>query len=431
MIQAEHTIIGSLLMDPTSLSKVRHKITAEMFTDKQLAKFYSEFVKGADEGRQVDHMVLMQRFGASDAGADFVSAMLKACLEDTVSSTQIVSAADAVLKEYQSASVHKLIPGAKVNPQNVRQELPELIKKLHEIEVPESSGSKLSKIAAETKDFYFRDREIKYTRFGIPKLDNVIKTLEPGDVTVVAARPSVGKSAFVIQAAANLSNQGKKVAIFSLEMSKKQVYERFMAHIGGLALDRIRFGTRYTNDEEERHKKALDWLGKNNNITVFADDGGTVCPRTASGIEAACRSEGADIAIIDYLQLMSPERHYNGNRAAEVGEISSRTKQMAMRLGIHVISLCQLNRGSEYRASRRPMLADLRDSGAIEQDASNVIFLWNADPNDRTRKGCAVEKQRQGGTGEMELSFDGRHMRFADGEMGGFVEADEEDTPFD
>lgn len=429
MIQAEQNVIGALLMDSSLLSKVRHKLTPEMFTDKSLGKFYEEFVKGADEKRTVDHMFLMQKFSASDAGADYIRDILESCLDKTISSAVIESAADAVLKEYQAARFSEVITHARASPGNIREQLINTVNELQSIEIPDISGITLRQMAEATKDYYFRDREIRVTKFGIPKLDEVVRTLEPGDITVVAARPSVGKSAFVIQVAANLSEQGKRVALFSLEMSMKQVFERFMAHIGGLSMDRIRFGKYYTGDEESRHKKALEWLEANQNIIIYADGKESVCPRGVSGIEAACQSQDVDVAIIDYLQLLVPEKRYNGNKAAEVGEISASTKRMAMRLGIHVINLCQLNRGSEYRSNKRPMLADLRDSGAIEQDASNVIFLWNVDSNDKTKKGCAVEKQRQGSTGEMELTFDGKHMRFVgDNE---FVEVDDESTPFD
>lgn len=429
MIQAERMVIGALLMDASALSKVRHMLSPEMFTDAELGRYYAEFLRGADEGREVNHTILMQRFGVTDNGADFVRQMLDICLRDTISSTQIGSAADAVLREYQASEFKKVVSSARASPANVREMLSETITKLHGIEVPDTRGQSVKSIAEETMGYYFRDRKVRYTRFGIPKVDEMIQNLEPGDITVVAARPAVGKSAFVIQTAANLSKQGRKVALFSLEMSREQVFERFLAHIGGLALDRVRFATRYTNDEESRHKRALEWLLKNENIIIFADGKGNSCPRDVSGMEAACQTEGVDVAIIDYLQLMTPERAYSGNRAAEVGEISSNAKRMAMRLGIHVISLCQLNRGSEYRTNRRPMLADLRDSGAIEQDASNVILLWNADANDRARKGCAVEKQRQGSTGETELYFDGQHMRFVSNEKE--MEKARGGTPFD
>lgn len=418
MIQAEMVVIGSLLTDSNSLSKVRYRLKPEMFTQKILGWIYCRFVEAADSGHSIDHITIIQKMGVVGSKADEVKALLSDCIKETMSAVLISSAVDAMINEYAAKEFRKIIDGARASPANVQEVMSDTVLKIQDLRTPSISGTTLKEITAETEDFYFKEREIKTVRIGISGVDGIIKTLEPGDITVIAARPAVGKSAFIVQMATNLSLQGKKIALFSLEMSREQVYERFMAHVGGLAMDRVRFAKHYIKDEEVRHKKALNFLRGNENIIIYADGKKTRCPRKASEIEAACVSAGADIAIIDYLQLMVPERYFNGNRAAEVGEISARTKQMATRLNMHVVNVCQLNRGSEYRTNKKPMLSDLRDSGAIEQDASNVIFLWNRDANDTSLKGVAVEKQRQGCVGSVNMKFDGEHMRFVSEENG-------------
>ena len=133
--------------------------------------------------------------------------------------------------------------------------------------------------------------------------------------------------------------------------------------------------------------------------------------KRVSAIRNECRHLDADLIIVDYLQLIDPDRKY-GNRASEVGEISKSLKGLAMELGVPIVVLSQLNRLSEARETKEPSMAELRESGDIEQDASVVLLLWNLSEDERNRKGLKIEKSRQGKTGKFELSFDGDAMIF-------------------
>ena len=223
---------------------------------------------------------------------------------------------------------------------------------------------------------------------------------------VIGARPGVGKSAFVTQVAGNMAANGVKVGFYNLEMQEKQVYERFIVANSGLSLKRLRRALAFQRNEEELFTKANAKLSKMDNIMISTG------AKTMSEIRQEVRHMGYDIIIIDYLQLLGSDVTYKGNRYAEVGAISKAIKGLAMELNIPIIALSQLNRASEYSKSKEPTMAELREAGDIEQDASVIMLLWNLDERDRTLKGLKIAKQRQGETGKIVYRFLGDQMRF-------------------
>ena len=164
-------------------------------------------------------------------------------------------------------------------------------------------------------------------------------------------------------------------------------------------------------DEKERFDKANETLQKADNIIITSTGS-----KTVSEIRAESKNMDYDIIIIDYLQLLSSETTYRGNRTAEVGEISRSIKNLAMELNIPIIALSQLNRVSEGKETKEPTMAELREAGNIEQDASVIILLWNLSQDDRSKKGCKIEKQRQGENGKVVMKFNGDLMRFEETE---------------
>ena len=224
---------------------------------------------------------------------------------------------------------------------------------------------------------------------------------------VIGARPAVGKSALVTQITSNLAKQGKRIGFYNLEMQNKQVYERFVVSESGIGLTRLRRAIKFLGDEEERFNKANETLEKAENIVITS--GGA---KSVSDIRNESRHMDYDIIIIDYMQLLKAETTYRGNRAAEVGEISRAIKNLAMELNIPIIALSQLNRVSEMKETKEPTMAELREAGNIEQDASVIMLMWNIDASDRTKKGCKVEKNRQGNTGKVVMRFNGDLMKF-------------------
>lgn len=238
----------------------------------------------------------------------------------------------------------------------------------------------LNEIVDSISDGYFKEPDTEPLYTGLEKLDNTLGGLEGGDMIVIGARPAVGKSAFVTQIAINLADRKKKIAFYNLEMSDKQVYERLLSRKSRIGLNRIRRARSFLGDEKDRFDKANQELKKS---TLFIRSGAV----TVSQIRNECRHLDLDCIVIDYIQLLRSDIHYQ-SRANEVGAISKAIKALAMELNIPIIALSQLNRVSEMRQDKVPTMGELREAGDIEQDASIILLMWNiVDDNSFQRTG--------------------------------------------
>ncbi|MGD8361751.1 MAG: replicative DNA helicase, partial [Gemmatimonadota bacterium] len=254
---------------------------------------------------------------------------------------------------------------------------------------------------------------------GFPDLDRMTTGFQRGDLCIVAARPSMGKTSWVLNVAQNAAIEHEvPVAIFSLEMSKEQLVQRFLCAEGRVDSQRLRRG-QLSADEYQRLAAAAGHL---NTASIWIDDspGNTVLEMRAKARRLMAESRFG-LLVIDYMQLMSSHRS-SESRTQEVSEISRGLKALARELEIPVIALSQLSRAPEQRTDRRPQLSDLRESGSIEQDADLVMFLYRPEyyfgPIDKD--GTSVEgkaeliigKQRNGPTGTVELYFHKEYTRF-------------------
>ena len=242
---------------------------------------------------------------------------------------------------------------------------------------------------------------------GISQIDAVTGGWQKSDLVILAARPSVGKTALATTMAYNAASVGKKVAIFSIEMSAEQVGARLLSYASSTPLQAIRHGGLDMMQIVELDQ-AAQRVAK---LGIYVDDSPTASP---SVVRSKCRKlvadQGVDLIIVDYLQLMSPDKSSkDSNRVNEVSEISRGLKALARELDVPVIALSQLSRMSEYRESGEPRLSDLRDSGAIEQDADLVLMLWRkTDPDFLAASevvSCKIAKHRNGATGACDLEF--------------------------
>lgn len=405
---AEQNVIGSLLMDGEAIARIAAFLEPEMFTSELLGRVYLEYLRGYENGYPVNLVTVRERLCGDNLPESVIAESLKECVSVTVTSAQIKSYAEAVRDDYKAAQVGKLLSGTRVTAAGVNEQIGQLLTELEALRDDKAAKAKtLAQIAAEYQNNYFCEHP-DGLKVGLPNLDDMIGGLEGGDVIVIGARPAVGKSALVTQITTNLAEQGKKIGFYNLEMSDKQMYERFVASQSGLGLTRIRRAVKFLGDEEKRFKMANNALAERSNIVISTG------AKTVSEIRSESRHMGFDVIVIDYLQLIRSDTFYRGNRVAEVGAISKAIKALAMELNIPIILLSQLNRASEGRETREPSMSELRESGDIEQDASVIILLWNMSEEDRSKKGCKVEKNRQGETGKMELRFDGDKMRFKD-----------------
>lgn len=253
--------------------------------------------------------------------------------------------------------------------------------------------------------------------FGFSDLDEMTCGASPGDVIVIAARPSMGKTAFAMNIAEHLCTKSKVGLVVSIEMGAAQLGLRLFSSIGQIDAQKLR---KATLDEEDWERLSYA-LGKASKMNLFIDESSSVTPakirRAAKQVQ---RKAGAiDFIVIDYLQLMGGDKQKYDNRGAEIGDISRRLKLLAKELGVPVFLLSQLNRSLEQRPNKRPIMSDLRESGAIEQDADLILFIYrdevyNSDSSDKGMAEIIIAKQRNGPTGSVQLAFRGVYSKFED-----------------
>jgi replicative DNA helicase len=252
--------------------------------------------------------------------------------------------------------------------------------------------------------------DVTGVRTGFYDLDRLTAGLQPGDLIVLAARPSMGKTAFALNIAENVAvNEGIPVVVFSMEMGASQLALRMVGSLGRIDQQHLRTGA-LRDDEWGRLSEAVDKLGK---APVFIDESPAL---NSSELRARARRQARQcgrlgLIVVDYLQLMSGSSSSEENRATEIGEISRGLKALAKELRCPVIALSQLNRSVESRNDKRPMMSDLRESGAIEQDADVIMFIYRDDyyNKDASKEPGVAEiiigKQRNGPVGTVKLTF--------------------------
>lgn len=282
----------------------------------------------------------------------------------------------------------------------------------------------LTEVVERIDELFSRDNQSDVTGIptGFADLDQKTAGLQPGDLIIVAGRPSMGKTAFSINMGENVAiDSGLPVAIFSMEMGGAQLVMRMLGSIGRLDQHKIRTG-RLQDDDWQKLTYAV---GKLNDAPIFIDE-----TPALNALELRARSRRLHrqcgklgLIIIDYLQLMSSVSS-GENRATEISEISRSLKALAKELQVPVIALSQLNRSLEQRPNKRPVMSDLRESGAIEQDADVILFIYrdevyNPDSQDKGSAEIIIGKQRNGPIGTVRLTFLGEHTRFENYASGG------------
>ena len=282
----------------------------------------------------------------------------------------------------------------------------------------EHVGTVLHKVFDNLTELSQSDSAIPGLSSGLRDLDMKINGLNKSDLLLVAARPAMGKSAFALNIGVNVAKKyNKTVAIFNLEMSKEQLVMRLLASESFVELQKLATG-KLSDEEWTKLSMAASSLSQTD---IRIDDNPTV---TVADINAKCRRlENLGLVVIDYLQLMqgSGFGKASDNRVTVVGEISRALKIMAKELNIPVICLSQLSRAVESRTDKRPILSDLRESGAIEQDADSVMFLYrdeyyNENSEDKGLAECIVAKNRHGETGTVKMQWFGPYQTFTDRE---------------
>ena len=411
---SEENVISCLLNnwdEKVDLSQVPF-LKPEHFANELLGKVFGFFLEASENGRAENYFTISEKLKDIESiPQEDVQGYITQLFKDNVTSVAFVPCAKNVVTEYRKRTAISLLEHTSFSFDGLDNELSEVIEELSALRsmTAEETGVSLAEMAEMYADSYPKGDDDNSIGTGIEELDTILGGTQGGDLCFIGARPSAGKSAFANQIALHFEQCKKKVGFFNLEMQKNAVYERFLASGSRVSLSGIR-GRRSVSVWEEESLSIANQKMRNVKNLIFYT--GTF---TASKVRRIVERDKLDVVIIDYLQLLKSDGHYN-NRASEVGEISHAIKAIAMDFNIPIFPLVQLNREVEMRDDKEPTLSDIRESGDIEQDASQVIFFWTipnpADKDDTSSKGCRVAKNRNGQLGSVRFKFHGEVMKF-------------------
>lgn len=404
MLNDERQVIGCIFTDNEALYGIHSWLRPQMFTSAMHQDMYAAMLNLYDAGKPINAATVMTAL-ESKYNSDILISEMSECVSRIVTATEVTDFAKRIINEHKAKMVRSLFDSTDLLAGGVDKSIDGLIDNLESLRNTKKSSLKdLSTIVAENKQEYFNGKDKKRIRTGFFKLDEILGGLEGGDVTVIGARPAVGKSALVTQIIGQVANKGFRVGYYNLEMNESQVYERMLSKFGLLKLSRIRRAKDFIDNEKEKFDTANEKLSK---LNIMVSTGS----KKVSEIKAECRHQKFDLIVIDYLQLIRADRNYS-NRASEVGDISKSIKALAMELHVPIILLSQLNRVSEQRTTKEPTMSELRESGDIEQDASQIILMWNMSDKLADAKGMVVCKNRMGELGKIGFKFNGENMDF-------------------
>lgn len=427
-IEAEQAVLGGVFLDREAWDKIAEKVREEDFYRKDHRIIFRAISKLSDEGMPYDIVTVAEWLEnhhlLEDAGG---MRNLAALAENTPSASNISSYADIVRKRSilrQLIHATTEINDTVFNPQGRSSEqiLEFAEQTVFEIAESENRGRKSYQFIKEylkdaldrVDELFHKDSPITGVATGFDDLDLKTAGLQKSDLIIVAGRPSMGKTALAINIAEHAAIKEKKsVAVFSMEMPGEQLAMRMMSSLGRIDQHKVRTG-KLEDDDWPRLTSAVGILQE---TRMFIDDTPALTP---AELRARCRriarEHGLDLIVIDYLQLMQVAGTTE-NRTNEISEISRSLKAMAKELEVPVIALSQLNRSLEQRTDKRPVMSDLRESGAIEQDADVILFIYRDEVYDEESpdKGIAeviIGKQRNGPIGRVRLAFRGQYTRF-------------------
>ncbi len=416
-IEAEQSVIGAMIMDKDAIVAASEILTEEDFYSKQYGALFEAMVELNDEGKPVDTVTLQDRLREKDVPPEVSSLeFIRELLNTLPTSAHIKNYANIVAEKAMLRRLIKLneeiANTCYVGKDSLENILEDTEKRVFNLVQRRNTDSfvPIRQVVMNAMDQIEKASKNKGSVTGIATgfidLDYRTAGMQPSDLVLIAARPSMGKTAFVLNIAQHVAFKLEQtVAIFSLEMSKEQLVNRLFSLESKVDAQKLRTGNLSDNDWEKLIETA-GVIGKSN---LIIDDTPGI---TIGEMRSKCRKYKLEydlkMIIIDYLQLMSGSGGRNDSRQQEISDISRSLKALARELGVPVLALSQLSRAVEQRPDHRPMLSDLRESGAIEQDADVVMFIYRDDyyNKDTEKKGIAeiiVAKQRNGPIGTIEL----------------------------
>jgi replicative DNA helicase len=436
-VEAEQSLLGALLIDNQAFDRIADLVSGEDFYRDDHRRIWRHIAKLVEASRPADVVTVAESIeGSEDKDKTGGPAYLAALSQNTPSSLNVRRYAELVREravQRRLAQVATEIAESALAPsgKEVGQLLDEAESKIFQIA---ESGARrdqgligiapiLAKVYERIDHLHNQDNpsDITGVPTGFTDLDTRTAGLQPGDLVIIAGRPSMGKTAFALNIAEHVAlhpSVAMPVAIFSMEMSSSQLAMRMLSSIAKVDAHKLRTGR--LGDEE--WSQLTDAMGRLHEAKIHVDESPALNSLEVRARARRLKREYSKLGlvIVDYLQLMSAASSSRGeNRATEISEISRSLKALAKELEVPVIALSQLSRAVEQRNDRRPMMSDLRESGAIEQDADVILFIYREEvysPEKEEAKGRAeiiIGKQRNGPIGRVDLTFLGRFTRFA------------------
>ena len=425
-IEAEQSVIGSMLMDRDAIIAASETVTADDFYQRQYGVMFEAMLELFNEGKPVDLVTLQNVLKEKDVPPEVCSLDVVRDIMNTVPTSANVRSYAKIVHE--KAVMRRLI---KINEEIAntcyagKDKLEDILADTEKqiFHLLQSRGTEeftpIRQVALNVLDKIEMATRSKSTVTGVATgfidLDYRTSGLQPSDLVLVAARPSMGKTAFVLNIADHTAVRHEKTClIFSLEMSKEQLVNRMLAMESNVDSQKLRTGTLTDADWDA----VVEGIGTIGNSKLIIDDTPGI---SIMELRSKCRKvkleHGLDLVMIDYLQLMTGSGRSGDNRQQEISEISRSLKALAREINAPVIALSQLSRACESRPDHRPMLSDLRESGAIEQDADVVMFLYrddyyNKDSDTPNVAEVIIAKQRNGPIGTVNLGWKPELTRF-------------------
>lgn len=425
-MEAEQSVIGSMIMDREAIVVASELVTGEDFYSRQYGILFETMVELNDEGKPVDLVTLQDRLKEKDVPPEVSSLEFVRDLITAVPTSANIKYYAGIVAE--KATLRKLIRlneeianTCYAGKESLEVILEDTEKKIFEVVQKRNTGDfvPIRQVVMNAMDRIERASKNKGAVTGIATgfadLDYRTAGMQPADLVLIAARPSMGKTAFVLNIAEHVAFKLKKtIAIFSLEMSKEQLVNRLFSLESKVDSQHIRTG-QLSDQEWEKLIESAGVIGKSN--LIIDDTPGISIAELRSKCRKYKLEHDLSMIVIDYLQLMSGSGRTD-SRQQEISDISRSLKAIARELSVPVLALSQLSRAVEQRPDHRPMLSDLRESGAIEQDADVVMFIYRDEyyNHDTERPGIAeiiIAKQRNGPIGTVELAWLPNYTKFA------------------
>jgi replicative DNA helicase len=429
-VEAEQAVLGGLLLDNSTWDTVADRLRAEDFYRRDHQVVFEAIAELSSRNEPSDAVTLAEYLAAKGQAEESGGlAYLAGLARDTPTAANIRAYADIVRERSQLRQLIRvsgeIAASAYASEGRSASDLvDEAERRVFEIaEKGRRTGSgfvPLRDVLGATIDrldlLHQSQGQLTGISSGFTELDRMTAGLQPGDLVIVAGRPSMGKTTLALNIAENAAiAQDKAVAVFSMEMSREQLAFRMISSLGRVDQGHMRTGM-FGDEDWARINSAIAQM---KSAPLFIDDSGSLTPtevRARARRLARERKDGLGLIVVDYLQLMQVAGTKE-NRATEISEISRSLKALAKELKVPVIALSQLNRSVEQRVDKKPVMSDLRESGAIEQDADVIMLIYREEvyEQDTPRKGIAdiiIAKQRNGPTGEVHLTFLGKYTRF-------------------